>query len=351
MSLLIYGAYGYSGRLITREARGRGLRPVLSGRNQKRLREWGEQLNLPTQTVALHETERLRSVLDEASVVLHCAGPFVHTAMPMVKACIATGTHYLDITGEPEVFSDIRDRGAVAAEAEVMLLPGVGFDVVPTDCLARHVTEQGPSATTLEVALFLQSGISRGTLKTLIERMGQGGIVRRDGHLVDVPSGWASRTVDFGGERRTVVSIPEPSVVTSGVSTSVPNVTVYLALPGVARTLLRASRYVSGLLRWEPLKQLLRRLVEWGSTGPSFEARRRGRSVVWAAAREGARSSHWARLYGPDPYTLTARAALNAAEQVLGGYAPAGYQTPSTAFGADFVLDVDGVEREEMAPG
>lgn len=348
MSLLIYGAYGYSGRLITREAVNRGLRPLLAGRSRNRLQEWGEQMSLPTQTVVLGESEKLRSILDDVSVVLHCAGPFVYTARPMVEACLATGTHYLDITGEPDVFADIREYATKASEEGVMLLPGMGFDVVPTDCLECHVVDRVPSATTLEVALLLQSGVSRGTLKTLIEQMGKGGLVRRDGHLVSVPSGWTSRTVDFGDAPRTVVSIPEASVVTSGVSTNVPNVTVYVALPKVAHALLSASRYVSGILTWRPLKQLLHRLVEWGRSGPSPAARRRGRTVVWAAARNGTNPPRISRLYGPDPYTFTARAALRGVEEVLDGRAPAGIQTPATAFGPEFVLDIQGVEREDL---
>lgn len=348
MSLLIYGAYGYSGRLITREAVNRGLRPLLAGRNRNSLQEWGREMNLPTQTVALGESERLRSLLEDVSVVLHCAGPFARTAHPMVEACLATGTHYFDITGEPEVFLDLREYATRAKEQGVMLLPGMGFDVVPTDCLESHVVDRVPSATTLEVALLLRSGVSRGTLKTMIEQMGKGGLVRRDGQLVSVPSGWVSRTVDFGEAPRTVVSIPEASVVTSGVSTDVPNVTVYIALPKLARVLLSASRYISGILEWRPLRQLLHRLVEWGHSGPSPAARRRGHSVVWAAARKGTNPPRISRLSGPDPYTFTARAALRGVEKGLDGHVPTGFQTPSTAFGPDFVLDIQGVEREDL---
>lgn len=346
MSMLIYGAYGYTGRLITREAVQRGHRPVLAGRNAEKLEAWASQMDLPTRVVALTEKDRLRSVLDEVPVVLHCAGPFVHTAVPMVEACLDTETHYLDITGEPDVFAEIMEYDARARDAGVMLMPGIGFDVVPTDCLARFVAEQVPEATALDVALFPRSGISRGTLKTIVERMGKGGLVRREGELRSVPSGWLTRTVDFGGNVRTVVSIPEASVVTSGVSTTVPNATVYIAVPAIARGLLKAHRYVSGLLAWPPLKTLLQGIVEWGMTGPSPQARRRGRSVVWAAAREGAKPPRRALLYGPEPYTFTARAPLNGVEKVRTEDAPSGYHTPSTAFGADFVLGVEGVRRE-----
>lgn len=345
MSALIYGAYGYTGRLVAREAVDRGLRPVLAGRDAERLETMGEALSLPTRVVSLHESARLRAVLDEVSTVLHCAGPFVHTAGPMVRACLQTGTHYLDLTGEVEVFRGMARRDEHAQSTEVMLLPGIGFDVVSSDCLARFVANRVSRASILEIALFADGDVSRGTLKTLVERLGEGGVVRREGTLQTVPPGWTSRTVDFGDRSRRVISIPEGNVVTTGHSTAIPNVTAYLALPRPIQALLRGSRYVAGLLKWPPLRRLLKRLVERRSPGPSAEQRRQGRTVVWASARQGTDPAVAARLHGPEAYTFTARAAVNGIERVLDGTAPPGYQTPSTAFGADFVLDVAGVER------
>lgn len=345
MSMLIYGAYGYTGRLIAQEAVDRGLQPILAGRDAAQLNAMGQRLDLPTRVVSLSDRTRLRSVLEAVPAVLHCAGPFVDAGPPMVGACLDTGTHYLDLTGEVEVFRNLANRNGDAAAAGIMLLPGIGFDVVPSDCLTRYVTQQAPGATALEVALYAEGTVSQGTLKTLIEQMGQGGLVRREGTLREVPPGWTSRSVDFGDRQRHVILIPEGSVVTTGTSTDVPNVTAYLALPPLVQSLLRASRYVQGLLTWPPLKRLLKRLMEQGRAGPSAEQRRQGRTVVWASARQEGGQTVTARLHGPEAYTFTAHAAVNGMERVLDGTAPPGYQTPSTAFGADFVLDVEEVER------
>lgn len=345
MSILLYGAYGYTGRLIAREAVDRGLRPVLAGRDAAQLNEMGDALNLPTRVASLSASTRLRSILDDVSAVLHCAGPFIHTGPPMVEACLDTGTHYLDLTGEMDVFRRLAGQSDEAEAAGIMLLPGIGFDVVPSDCLANFVASRAAGATTLEIAIYARGTVSQGTLKTLIEQMGRGGLVRREGQLREVPPGWTSRKVDFGDRERCVISIPEGSVITSGASTTVPNVTAYLALPPLVQSLLRASRYVQGLLTWPPLKRLLKRLVERRRAGPTAEERRQGRTVVWASARRGGQSPVTARLHGPEAYTVTARTAVNAMERMLGGTTPPGYQTPSTAFGADFVLDVSGMER------
>ena len=345
MDALIYGAYGYTGRLIARAAVERGLQPVLAGRDSDRLSALGASLGRPTRVVSLAEPERLRAVLADISAVLHCAGPFVHTSPPMAAACVDTGTDYLDLTGEVDVFRMLADRDADAEAAGCMLLPGVGFDVVPSDCLARFVADRTPEATTLEVALYASGTPSQGTLKTLIEQMGRGGVVRREGRLRDVPPGWTSRSVDFGDRERRVVSVPEGSVVTSGVSTAVPNATAFIAVPPVIQSLLRASRYAQGLLTWPPLKQFLKRLVEQRRAGPTAEERQKGQTVVWASAWDGERSTT-ARLHGPEAYTLTVRAAVEALRRVLDGPVPAGYQTPSTAFGTDFALAVDGTSRQ-----
>ena len=345
MPILLYGAYGYTGRLIAQEALDQGLSPVLAGRNHEKLEEMGGALGLPTRVASLSASTRLREILDGVTAVLHCAGPFVHTGPPMVEACLETGTHYLDLTGEMDVFQRLASRSDQAEAAGVMLLPGIGFDVVPTDCMASFVAGQAPGATTLEIAVYARGAVSRGTLKTLIEQMGEGGLVRREGTLRSVPPGWTSRTVDFGDRQRRVISIPEGSVVTSGYSTEIPNVTAYLALPPVVQSLLRASRYAQGLLKWRPLKKLLSRLVERRRPGPTDDERRRGRTMVWASARHGNGASVTARLQGPEAYTFTARAAVNAMGRILDGTAPPGFQTPSTAFGTDVVLDVSGVER------
>lgn len=345
MAFLLYGAYGYTGRLIAHEAKQRGLTPILAGRDPTELNAMGERLDLPVRVVSLSETARLQSALRDVPIVLHCAGPFVHTAPPMVTACLRTGTHYLDLTGEIRVFRGTASRDEEARSAGIMLLPGIGFDVVPSDCLARAAAAQVSGATSLEIAIFAEGTVSQGTLKTLIEQMGQGGYVRRDGQLRRVPPGWTSRTVNFGDQTRRVISIPEGSVVTTGYSTDVPNVTAYLALPKWIRRLLRASRYFQGLLSSRRLKQFLKRLVEFQSEGPSPERRMQGRTVVWVSARRGAEKEISTRIHGPEAYTFTVHAALAGVERVLNGTAPPGYHTPATAFGSDFVTQIPGVER------
>src|SRR4051794_18424495 len=138
-TFLLYGAYGYTGELITRFAAERGLKPILAGRSKEKTAEIAERFGFEYRVFGLDETVMLDAVLEEVDVVLHCAGPFSLTSRPMVEACIRNRKHYTDITGEIAVFEACAARDKQARDAGVMLMPGVGFDVAPSDCLALHL--------------------------------------------------------------------------------------------------------------------------------------------------------------------------------------------------------------------
>jgi short subunit dehydrogenase-like uncharacterized protein len=347
-SFLIYGSNGYTGRLIARHAVERGLRPVLAGRNSAEVGQQAAELGLAHRAFSLDDRAALDDALAEVPLVLHCAGPFSRTARPMVDACIRTRTQYLDITGEIEVFERLAARSAEAAAAEVMLLPGVGFDVVPSDCLAAHLKRRLPSATHLALAFQGMGGVSRGTARTMMENLGRGGAVRRDGRITPVPAAWRTREVDFGRGPRRVTTIPWGDVSTAFYSTGIPNVEVYTVVPASARRMLRLSRYLRPLLQSAPAQRLLRGVVDRRAPGPSEEAREKGGVRLWGEVRDAAGGRAVSRLVGPEGYTLTALAAVAAAERVLAGGAKPGFQTPSLAFGADFALELDGVLREDV---
>jgi saccharopine dehydrogenase (NAD+, L-lysine-forming) len=249
------------------------------------------------------------------------------------------------------VFEAIAAQDDAATEAGVTLLPGVGFDVVPTDCLAAYVHQQRPDAQTLDVAFMGLGRVSRGTLRTAVEQMGAGGVVRRNGQLQSVPPGWTTRRVDFGADgpgERTVISIPWGDIATAYRSTQIPNITTYTYLPQTPRTLLRLSRYIQWLLRLPVVRTLLERWVDQQPPGPSADEREQGRTFVWASARNAQGDEATARLQGPEGYTFTAHAAVAAAQHVRSGNASPGYQTPASALGADFALTIDGVSREDV---
>ncbi|MBX3172815.1 MAG: saccharopine dehydrogenase NADP-binding domain-containing protein [Gemmatimonadaceae bacterium] len=347
--LLLYGATGYTGRLILAEALTQGLRPILSGRNADEVTALANAHGLEARSVGLQHATALDAALDGVRVVLHCAGPFARLGPPMIAACFRRGVHYLDISGEIELFEHCATAGPKARAAGLVLLPGVGFDVVPSDCLAAHLKRRLPNADTLNLAFTGGTGLSRGTATTMIENIGSGGAVRRDGRIRRVPTAWKTRDVDFGDRRRRCVSIPWGDVSTAFHSTGIPNITVYTAMSRRLLRVVRLARPLLPLLATAPLQRLLKDRIDARGLGPS-EARRAGAvSRMVGEARDAAGSTVRSRLVAPDGYTLTARTAVAAASRVLAGAVPPGFHTPSTAFGADFILEFADVTREDLA--
>lgn len=347
---LLYGANGYTGGLILRRALAAGLRPLVAGRNAEEIGRIAAEHGLEHRVFPLDERSALDDALGLVPAVLHAAGPFAHTAAPMAEACIRTGTHYLDITGEIEVFEAMAALGARAAASGVMLLPGAAFDVVPSDCLAAHVKRRLPGAVRLRLTVApLGGGVSRGTATTMIESMGEGAAVRRDGRIVRVPLGSRTRTVQpgFGTGRAAVTLVRWGDVSTAYHSTGIPDVEVYMRVSALQRRLLPAIRSVAPLLRTRPAQRLLKAAVRAGSAGPDEARRADGASLLVAEAEDADGRRVVSRMRGPEAYTFSAMTAVEAVRKVLGGDAPTGFRTPSLAYGPDWPLDLEGVERQD----
>jgi short subunit dehydrogenase-like uncharacterized protein len=346
-SFLIYGANGYTGGLIARGAATRGHRPLLAGRSSAAVEALARELGLEPRVFALDHPAAVREGIRGVKAVLHCAGPFTHTSRPMADACLAAGIHYLDITGEAALFEALAARDAEARAAGVMLLPGAGFDVVPSDCLAAHLKRRLPSATHLALGLLMPGRPSRGTAATVLESLPDGGLVRRGGVLTRVPAAWKTRRIDFGTGPKKAITIPWGDVVTAYHSTGIPNIEVYLAAPWATHLAALASRHLGWLLASRPVQTLLRKRIQAGPPGPTEEQRAQGQSFLWGEVTDATGCKAVARLRGPEGYTFTVLAALAVVERVLAGEAPPGFQTPSLAYGPDFVLRLDGVSRRE----
>jgi short subunit dehydrogenase-like uncharacterized protein len=347
-SLLVYGAAGYTGELIARRCAERGLRPVLAGRTAGPLERLAAELGLPHRVFALDDGAAVRRGLAGVAAVLHCAGPFSATSRPMADACLAEGVHYLDITGEGAVFAALAARDAEARAAGVTLLPGVGFDVVPTDGLAAHLARRLPGASRLTLAFQAVGRPSRGTTLTALEGLHLGGMIRRGGRLVRVPAAWRTRSFDFGQGPRPCITVPWGDVWTAWHTTGIPDVEVYLAAPPALRMLARASRWLGPLLGSRPVQAALAARVRATVTGPGEAARRSGRSHLYGEVEHADGRRAAARMETPEAYQFTALAAVACAERVLAGQARPGFLTPSLAFGPDLALSVAGVVRTDL---
>jgi short subunit dehydrogenase-like uncharacterized protein len=347
-NFLLYGANGYTGKLIAHLSAERGLRPLLAGRDRASVEQLARELNLEYRVFSLDDAAALDAALSEVPAVLHCAGPFSRTSGPMAAACLRTKTHYLDITGEAAVIETLAARDQEAKAQGVMLLPCVGFDVVPTDCLAAHLKGRLPSATHLALAIYGMGRISRGTATTMIENINRGGLIRRNGKLESVPAAWKTREIDFGRRTVTATTIPWGDVATAFYSTDIPNIVVYAAIPSSLRRMMKLSRAFGWLLGSKPVQNFLKKRIKGQPPGPDETERERGKSFIWGEVKDETGKRAVSRLQGPEGYKLTALTSLGIMQHVLAGNVSSGFQTPSKAYGADLILEVEGVTREDV---
>lgn len=349
-NFMIYGSYGYTGDLIARLAVERGHRPILAGRNIPAVAEQAAKLGLEYRAFDLRDTETLDKTLLQVAAVLHCAGPFINTSLPVVEACFRTGTHYLDIAGEIPVYEMISTVASDAKRVGITLLPGVGFDVVPTDSLAAHLKRRLPSAKHLALSFTSQgrSRLSRGTYATSVEMLPYGGKVRKNGELKTVPLGSKTRRIDFGSGPRKATLAPWGDVFTAYYSTGIPNIEDYVIYPRGAGAKLFAYRMLRPLFFWSVVRNYAKRSINSRPPGPTEQERSTTRTIVWGEVTDDRGRKAVSRLEGPETYAWTAITALGAVERVLARSVPFGFQTPSLALGPDFVLECGDVKRTDV---
>lgn len=371
---LLYGAYGYTGRLLATEAMARGHRPILSGRNREKLRlladefrnvgVWGGEhdgAGAPEfRVLSLEDPAALREGVSGLRAVLHAAGPFKETARPMMEACLEAGVHYLDITGEVPVFEAAFALDQRARAHGVILMPGVGLDVIPTDGVAAYLAAALPTATKLELALHSPGRASSGTLQTVVEGVSGGLRVRRGGLLQEASPGAPGfrREIDFGpevergpmagrlGGPRSVSPFTWGDLSTAWRTTGIGNITCYLTThPLQARLLPFLLPLLQRTMTLDPLRSFIRRQVAARPGGPDAEERRVGRTRVWGRVEDDLGGSRVAVVEFPEGYRFTGMAGVRAMEGVLALPAgTAGALTPAGTFGPDWVMGLPEVE-------
>ena len=345
MALLVYGANGYTGKQIAERAHETGMRPILAGRRADAVAPLAERLGFEHRVFPLDSPSQIAQSLDGVQAVLLAAGPFSVTSAPMLEACVMKRVHYLDITGEIDVFEHCAAQHRRAVAAGIVVLPGVGFDVVPSDCLAASLAGALPGATSLELAFASSGGsgprISRGTARTMLAGFGQGGAVRRDGRIVRVPLAWRTRRVPFRDRERDTASIPWGDVATAFHSTGIPNIVVYTAMSRSQVLALELAHFLTPVIRLGVVQRLVERRIARSVPGPDESTRRTGRTQLWGRATDNDGRSVEGTLVTPESYRLTAETAVESARRVVAGEAQPGFQTPSRAFGAAYITAFD----------
>jgi len=342
MNWMIYGANGYTGELIAREARARGLKPLLAGRSRDKVEALAGELGLKSRVFDLDDSTEAAKHLKGVSLVLHCAGPFSATAAPMIEACLVAKAHYLDITGEIAVFELAQSLHSRAQKAGVALCPGVGFDVIPTDCVAAALKAALPDATRLALGFDSRSGFSPGTAKTSVEGLAQGGKLRRAGKIVSVPLAYHTRRIDFGNGEKLAMTIPWGDVSTAFHTTGIPDIEVYI--PGSPRLIANARRanYIRPLLGLKPVQNFLKKRIARTVKGPDQKTRDQLPTYVWGEAINAKGQKRTARIRTANGYSLTISGSLAVVEHLMKHKPAGGAYTPSKLVGADLVTRLPG---------
>ena len=338
---MIYGANGYSGELIARQAKADNMQAIIAGRNTATIKALSDELDLKYKVFDLSAVEAIVPHLKDIDVVLNCAGPFSKTAKVMMDACVKSATHYLDITGEIEIFELAKSMDQQARQAGVVLCPGVGFDVIPTDCMASQLKELMPDATHLALGFDSKSGLSPGTAKTSAEGLAQGGKVRKDGEIIQVPLAYKTRKIDFGDGEKLAMSIPWGDVSTAHFSTSIPNIEVYIpASPRLVKRLKRIN-FLRPLLGLGFVQNYIKKRIDKTVTGPSDKQRAKLKTYVWGEVKNAKGESKQLRMVTSNGYALTVTGSIKMVEHTL-KTDKSGYFTPSTLVNNRLLDEIEG---------
>lgn len=341
--VMLYGANGYTGTLIAKYAAQYNIKLIPAGRREEPIRQLANELDLPYRIIDLNNAVQLKEALNGIKVVIHAAGPFADTAKQMIDACLQTGTHYLDINGDISVFERIKRYDAAAKEKNIMLLPGAGFDVVPTDCMALRLKNKLPDATHLKLAFAaIGGGISHGTAMTMVSKLGYGGAARENGKIVKQALGKKGMWIDFGEKKLFVMSIPWGDVSTAFYTTGIPNIQVYTAIKRGIHSMMKLQGSFNWLLRMEWMKNMIRKKIKNRPAGPSAEMRSKAKSYVWGEVKNAKGETVSDHFTCADGYTLTAHSCLVIAKKVLEGNFKPGYQTPASCYGEELIKEIPG---------
>jgi short subunit dehydrogenase-like uncharacterized protein len=346
--ILIYGANGYSGRMIAERLVERGVKPIVAGRNDKAITALGQELGVPSRAFGLDDPQAVSIGLENVSVVVHCAGPYATTFKPMLDSCIQNKVHYLDITGQYQVIEAIAARHEELKTAGIMAMCSIGFDVVPSDCILAHVAARLPTATHLEVYVRPSRGATPGTASSLVERLGLPNAVRQKGQLVERCAGADRRSIEFPDGQVKFVGIPWGDISTGWKTTHIPNIATFLSFGPAAPIGMYLSGYLRPLLQSKFMQARFKSLIKRYVKGPGEEWHQSAHSEVIAEVRDDQGNICRSYVRTPEAYFLTAVTACEIASRVHNGDTRPGFQTPAGLFGPDFILQFDGVERKDL---
>ena len=345
--VLVYGANGYTAELLLPELAARNIEVVAAGRNAQRIGRIAAQFAVESRTFELTDPECVDRNIGDVAAVLNAAGPFADTAAPLIDACLRRRVDYLDLCGEVDPLAYAASMDRVARSQQVMLLPAVGFDVVPSDCLALLVANRLPNADSLMLAISPSNFISKGSANTLLRHLGVAARTRVNGSLEPMNYRIQMRWADFGQGQVPTIAVNWGDLVTAYHSTGIPNIEVYFDATWLRWNLVTINQLWGWALRTPYMVNLLRQVFDTIPGGPNAEQRQAQGAAIVAEVRRGEQAAR-ARMVTPDAYGCSAAVAVRVLDAVVSGQRQPGFQTPARLLGPEFIMTVPGVQREVL---
>ena len=313
-TLMIYGATGYTGRMAAEYAKASGLDLIVAGRSEAALAALASELGGDYRVFGVDDGVGVDAALSGISVLLNCAGPYLRTAKPLMKAAIRNGVDYLDIAAELDSYRLAEVLDVKAKAAGVMLLPGSGGSVAMLGCLAGHATERVAEPKLIRIALHVTGSMSRGSAVSATENM-TGDCLRLIGGSLVGRRPEELRDFDFGTGPKSCFPVTLPDLLTIHRATNVPDIETFVHVSGDA--------FPQGDLSVLP-------------DGPTAQQRESNRYQA-AVEVTGADGSVVREVLDTvNGYTFTPMAAAEVARRVLAGERTPGFQTPAGLFGNGF---------------
>lgn len=334
--MILYGASGYTGRLVATQL-DEVAELVLAGRDAGKVAAVAEPMGREWVSFDLLDPAETVSALEGAAILLNAAGPFDRTAEPLIDACLETGTHYLDLGGEWPVFLDIMARDAEARASGVMLLPGIGLTIAATDCLLLRAVELWPDTVSLALGISRAQVVSRGSATSMAGLVAPTALILQGGELVEVPSGTLAKAFDFGAGLSECVAMSWADVVTGHFTTGVPNIVVYNEMRWHERATYRGTGLGMGFTGRDALRAVGGMISRSMREGPRETVRGAARFSMVVEALDPWRRPRWLRLETLDGYGASARIVEEVVRRVLAGESEAGFITPARLFGSSLV--------------
>ena len=343
-AIWVFGATGLSGRGVARQLVDRGADVVLVGRDQNKLAAVSLSVGGSARTRVVSGVPELVRLLhvEKPGVVVNAVGPYSATSLPLARASLAAGVHYLDQANELEPVRELLELDGEARRNGVTLVTGAGFGVLATEALVIELRgDHRPPARATVAAVPAVRELGSSVLASAVDLIAYGGRRYRDGQLVRCRLGAHHERIPIPDALpRDALAVPTGELEAARRASDAGDVIAYSSEVPSGRAVRAVMPAVSALLAVRPIRAAAQRLINRMHLTPPVKAG----DVSWAYARlewaDGTRREAWLRT--GEGYAFTARVAALAAGQLGDGSTPPGAFTPGALFGADLARQAGG---------